>query len=611
MHSENERSSALSAESLQTFSIFRRLSPATIDQLQSELTVEHVNGGETLFQQGDDGDCLYVVVFGRLRVSIRDEAGDRIIREMGRGEVVGEMAILTGEPRSATVRAVRDTELLRLSKDGFERAVVHNPAAMLDISRLIVHRLQNPDPLPRQGRMSAIALLPANRDAPATELAQRLCDELTRAGHTVRRLDAEAVDQYLDETAAQHDAAYIEREVPRWLHEQELQHDLLVYVAESKPSEWTKLCLRQADLMLVIGQGGQACDVSDGLLQMLAQRKQDASCSTELVLLYDRATQSPAHTAGWLEKLQVSGHHHIDARDARDISHLARMLTREAIGLVLGGGGARGFAHIGVLKALDEANIPIDLIGGTSMGSIVAAQCAAGWSWETIRDNCRAAFISGGSLDDYTVPIMALLRGRRYKRMLVNLFGDLRIEDFPRPFYCCSTNLTRSIGMVHTQGLAHQWVGASIAVPGLGPPVFHEREVLVDGGVVNNLPADIMLARGRGPVFAVSVTPDTELPLDDDYPDMISPWKVLLSRLNPLGRKINVPGIGSILMQTAWISQATAGAKIKRQVDLFFEPPVDAFRLRDWHALDELIEIGYQHAVERIAHWRRARNDGS
>jgi len=585
--------------------VFRRLSPQTQRSLQSELTIERVRGGETLFKQGDAGDCLYVIVFGRLRVLIADDSRQRVVREMGRGELVGEMAILTGEPRSATVRAVRDTELLRLSKAGFERAVVHNPAAMLDMARLIVRRLQHPDPLPGRGRMSAVALVPAQADVPTGELARRLTDALAAAGHHVRRLDGGAVDQFLDETAAAHETNYIEREAPRWLHEQERQHDLLIYVAESQPSAWTRLCLRQADLVLIVGRGCQPCVVSDGLAQMLASRKDDAACSTELVLLYDRARQSPSQTRTWLNALNVAAHHHVDIDYADDVARLGRMITREAIGVVLGGGGARGFAHIGVLRALEEANLPIDLIGGTSIGAIIAGQHAVGRTWEQIRDNCRKAFIAGGSLDDYTVPVMALLRGRRYKKMLCSLFGDLRIEDFPRPFFCCSTNLTRSIGMVHTEGVAHQWIGASIAVPGLGPPVFHQREVLVDGGVVNNLPADIMLEKGRGPVFAVSVTPDTELPLDDDYPDMISPWKVLFSRINPFARTLNVPGIGSILMQTAWISQATAGAKIKRQVDLFFEPPVASFRLRDWHALDELIEIGYRHGREKIEQWKR------
>jgi predicted acylesterase/phospholipase RssA/CRP-like cAMP-binding protein len=591
-------------DSLSSFPIFRSLSADTLRRLETHISRVRVRGGETLFEQGDAADCMYVVVYGRLRITIRGPDGEeRIIRELGRGQPVGELAILTGEARSATVRVIRDTELLQLSLEGFQQLIATSPQAMLELARLIVHRLQHPERSPGHGRMTALALLPASDDVPVEALAEKLTAALDAAGHHVRRLDADAVDEYLDEARAATDAEYIERELPRWLHEQESQHDLLVYVGEAEPSQWTSLCLRQADTVLVIGRGGEPCHITAGLAEMLAQRKGPASCRTELVLLYDSTKSLPLHTLTWLDPLGVEAHHHVDLQKAGDVERLARMLTGEAIGLVLGGGGARGFAHIGILKALAEANIPVDLVGGTSMGSIVAAQCAAGWGWEQIRDNCRRAFIQAGSLDDYTIPIMALLRGRRYKRMLIKLFGELYIEDLPLPFYCVSTNLTRCVPMIHTRGLVHQWVGASIAVPGLGPPVFFNREVLVDGGVVNNLPADIMINFGRGPVFASSVTPDTELPLDDDYPDQISPWRVLLSRLNPLGKPLGVPGIGSILMQTAWISQATAGATVRRNVDLYFEPPVAEFRLRDWHALDELIELGYRHAREKLVEW--------
>ena len=594
-------------ESLASFPIFRSLSPDTLRELESHITRVRVRGGETLFDQGDAADCMYVVAYGRLRITIRSHDGqERIIRELGRGEPVGELAILTGEPRSATVRVIRDTELLRLSLEGFQRLIATSPQAMLELARLIVHRLQHPERSPGHGRMTALALLPASDNIPLEPLAEKLTAALAAAGHHVRRLDATAVDEYLDEKRATADPDYIERELPRWLHEQESQHDLLIYVGEAEPSQWTALCLRQADTVLIVGRGGEPCHITAGLAEMLAQRKGPASCRTELVLLYDSTQTRPLHTLTWLDPLGVEAHHHVDLHRNGDVERLARMLTGEAIGLVLGGGGARGFAHIGILQALEEANIPVDLVGGTSMGSIVAAQIAAGWSWQQIRDNCRRAFIQAGSLDDYTIPIMALLRGRRYKKMLTKLFGDLQIEDLPLPFYCVSTNLTRCVPMIHTRGLVHQWIAASIAVPGLGPPVFFNREVLVDGGVVNNLPADIMLNFGRGPVFASSVTPDTELPLDDDYPDQLSPWTVLLSRLNPLAKTMAVPGIGSILMQTAWISQATAGATVRKNVDLYFEPPVATFRLRDWHALDELIDLGYRHGREKIAAWRAA-----
>lgn len=592
------------AAALTSFPVFATLSHQTLKQLDSQLSRVTFKGGETLFHQGEPGDCLYVVVYGRLRVSVFADTGqEQILRELGRGEPVGEMAILTGEPRSATVRAVRDTELIRLSKQGFERLVMTSPAAMLEISRLIISRLKRPDPSPGQDRMSAVALLPANKDIPIQELADGLVAALSKQHH-IRRLDSSAVDHYLRDAAASHEPGYIEREVPRWLHEQESKHDMLVYVAEPSTSEWTGLCLRQADTVLVVANADQQDQISPGLVELLAERNGPACCRTELVLLYDSAKGKPSGTNAWLELLDVADHHHIDPHNFSDVERLCRMLTHEAIGLVLGGGGARGFAHIGVLRAMEECGVPVDLIGGTSMGSIVAALRAMGLDWQSIRDACQRAFIESGSLDDYTLPVMALLAGRRYKRMLVRMFGEQSIEDLPIPFFCVSTNLTRCIPMIHRRGLLHRWVGASIAVPGLGPPLFYQREVLVDGGVVNNLPADVMKSFRRGPVLACSVTPDTELPLDREYPEFVSPWWVLFNRLNPFAEKMAVPGIGSILMQTAWLSQATAGATVRKTVDVFFEPPVANFKLRDWHALDQLIELGYRHALEKIAAWK-------
>ncbi|MCA9270028.1 MAG: cyclic nucleotide-binding domain-containing protein, partial [Planctomycetales bacterium] len=334
------------AAALSQLAVFGQLSPSTLQGLQSELQRTRVRGGEILFEQGDPGDAMYVVIYGRLRVSLIDEAGQpRLLRELGRGEPVGEMAILTGEPRSATVRAIRDTELVRLSKAGFERLIAANPQAMLEIARVIIHRLQHPTGPSTHQRMTALALLPARAGLPVAQLAERLTDALSAAGHNVRRLDAQAVDQYLDETAAANDTGYIERELPRWLHEQESQHDLLIYVAEPEASAWTGLCLRQADTLLIVGAGSGACDVSSGLAELLAQRKGPAACRTELVLLYDRAGASPTGVADWLAALDVVAHHHVRLDQPDDIAHLGRMLTGQAIGLVLGGGGARGFAH--------------------------------------------------------------------------------------------------------------------------------------------------------------------------------------------------------------------------------------------------------------------------
>ena len=271
-----------------------------------------------------------------------------------------------------------------------------------------------------------------------------------------------------------------------------MQHDLLVYVGDPLPSSWTRLCVRQADLVLLVGRGA-AGTLEPGLLETIGPAGGPAGARRELVLLYDSGQRMPCGTADWLARVPVSAHHHVDPRLPRDYDRLARMLTGRAVGLVLGGGGARALAHIGVIRALEEAGIPIDLVGGTSSGAIIGGQCASGWESARILAQSRKVLIDHGSLNDFTLPVIALRRGRRYIRMLESLFADGRIEDLPLSFFCVSTNLTRSTCMVHRAGLLSEKVGASGAVPGLSPPTADGRDILVDGGVLNNLPVDVLL----------------------------------------------------------------------------------------------------------------------
>ncbi|MHC4220117.1 MAG: patatin-like phospholipase family protein, partial [Planctomycetota bacterium] len=319
----------------------------------------------------------------------------------------------------------------------------------------------------------------------------------------------------------------------------------------------------------------------------------------ELVLLYDGARQSPSGTAGWLKQLPFDAHHHVDEHADDDLARLGRMLTGTAVGLVLGGGGARGFAHIGVLRALGESGIPVDLIGGTSMGAFIGAQCACDWDWRTMLDRNGRAFVESGSLMDYTLPMLSVVAGRRFYRVIRNIFGDQRIEDLRRPYYCVATNLTRADAVVHRTGPLGRWVATSMAIPGMVPPVFVEGEILVDGGLLNNLPTDIMRSSGRGPVLAVSVNA-AKLAVDRDYPDCMSGWRVLWSRVNPFAPSIRVPNLTTILARSATLRPSSPQSPRPADVDLLFEPPVSHVRLLDWSALETLVDIGYRSALERL-----------
>lgn len=585
--------------------LFASLADPVLRRLTPELSTVRLNGGDTLFDEGDPGGSLYVVVFGRLRAVQRDSSGNqRVLGEIGRGESVGEMALLTGEPRSATVSAIRDTELVKLTKVAFEQLVEREPRVMLEMSRLLIERYQRMLQPTAETRPVTLAVVPCHADVPIAEFAHGLVGALS-PGRDVLWLDAARLRR--ERGVPDGDALDLDSpELAGWLHEQELQQEFLVYVGDPAPSPWTRLCVRQADVVLFVGWSGAAGRIATGLQDVFGVRPA-IGARRELVLLYDSAQRMPEGTADWLSRIAAHDHHHLDPRRPAHYERLARMLTGNAVGLVLGGGGARGLAHIGVIRALEEAGVPIDLVGGTSAGAIVGGQLACGWDSARILEESRRVLVNDGSLNDYTLPLVALLRGDRYIRMLDKLFLERHIEDLPVSFFCVSANLTRSVCMVHRSGLVRRRVAASSAVPGLGPPIIDGRDLLVDGGIVNNLPIDIMRRFGRGPVVASSVSPRAEVALDRDYGTYPSPWRLLFSRLNPFGTPLPVPGIASTIMRTVTLQQFTAGNRARPGVDLVIEPSCVSYKLLDWSAIDRIMDTGYRAAVPMIERWQAER----
>lgn len=584
--------------------LFGELDAEMLRWLAPRCTRVHVRGGETLVRQGDAGDALFVVAYGRLRVVLIDETGaGRILGEIGRGETVGEMALLTGEARSSSVIAVRDSEVIRVGRDEFERLTTDHPRMMLELIRVLIARYQDALREQRAARLSTLAVLP-HAAVPVRVFTRELVRVLRCHVPRVLHVDAERARAAVDQRRG---GAERIASLAAWLHDVELEHDLVVYEADPDDTAWTTACLRQADTILHVGSGG--ADPPQSPPEALSHARSGAvRPRTELVLLHAPGAP-PSATAAWLRTLPgVDQHHHVTVDDNRDYDRVARCLLGTGIGLVLGGGGARGLAHIGVLRALDEGGIPVDRIGGTSAGANVAAMHALGWSWDRILEQTRRTFVDGGSLQDYTLPVHSLLRGERYHRIGEVLYGDARIEDMRIPFFCVSTNLTRGEAFVHRTGLVRRGLRASMTVPGIAPAVFEGREVLVDGGVLNNLPVDVMRSLGPGSVIGVNVSPRQEMRLDADYADTPSPWRSLAGRL--FGAPSRIPTIASILTRVATIPRVAVESDPRNQPDLLLEPPVAGFKLLQWSAIDALVEIGYRHALERLEQWERAGDAG-
>jgi NTE family protein len=264
---------------------------------------------------------------------------------------------------------------------------------------------------------------------------------------------------------------------------------------------------------------------------------------------------------------------------------------------VLSGGGARGFAHLGVVRAMRECNIPVDLVGGTSMGAILGAGVALQWDDRELITRFRRAFVDSRPLSDVTLPLVSLVAGRKVGRLLRSVFGEMDISDLPLPYFCVSTNLTSGRVEVHERGPLWQWLRASVAIPGVLPPVFQHGEVFVDGGAMNNLPVDVMRERGRGPVVGVDVGSDPAFTTDLEATDLPPVWK-LMNWARGGGRR---PNIFQILWRSGMVNSAAATAGQRARSDLVLRPPLESIDLLNWRAFDSAVEIGYRHAMRELA----------
>ena len=577
--------------------LFNAVDSAMLEAIEQELESVRLPGGQTLFSQGDAGDSLYVLAHGRLSVSIAVDGHEQVIGEVGRGQVVGEMAVLTGEPRSATVRAVRDSELIRFSKPAFERVIEKDPRTMTLISRRLISRLRQSNRGTFHARVSTIALVPVHPGVPLKEFAERFVKALSQQG-TCAHVSAETAG--LPDLSDRHAGSILE--------EYETRFQYVVYQADAASTEWTQLCIRQADRILLVGRGDQRPGPETISPEIAEFGRAKTTTETQLVLLHPDSSDRPKGTLEWVHALGVDNkYHHVRLGSAPDHERLARILTGHAVGLVLGGGGARGFAHIGVLRAFAECGIPIDFIGGTSMGSVIAAQHAAGFDFETMVAINRKGWIAMDPLRDKTLPVMALLSGRKLDAMIEMMFQDLQIEDLWVKYFCVSANLSQARTMVHQEGPLKKWVRASMAIPGVAPPVFDHGDLLIDGGVLNNLPGDIMKKICGGMVIVVDVSPQKDLTVDSMTERAPTSWEILASRVNPLQETIMVPNVLAIMMRTVMLSSTQTSHEIARDVDLYLRPPIDKFSLFEWKSLEKLADVGYEFARIKLRDWWQQR----
>ena len=527
-------------------------------------------GGRPLYRAGQPADTLYFVRSGRLGV-VRDTQGGApdLIGVIKPGEPAGEMALIAGTPHSATVTALRDSEILALSRQTFFAEARKHPDVMAELARLMILRARQPLSRGAAGRPTVFGFVAVSPGVDAQGFTQSVAQAARELGFTAEVIGSEAAHQSTE-----------------WFSRVEYANDLVLLTAGPDETDWAHLCARQVDRLFLLGRGDlpapkEPASVVRAAVQLHRQ--------TDLILIQSPEAVRPSGTEAWVESQHAIRHFHV-RRMGRDIARMARIITGTSVGLALSGGGARAYAHVGVIRALREAGHPIDFLAGASMGAVVAAGYAAGWDDQEISDRIRAAFVTSNPLGDLTFPMVAMTRGLTVESRLKQHFGEIDIGDLWLPFLCTSSNLTTAETFQHRKGKVRRALRASVALPGILPPVVMGDDVLVDGAVMCNLPTELMRSWHQGPVVGVDVAVADGL----NAQDIASPPSFL--RWIASGEWRRGPPIVSILIRAATAPTARETITSHEACDLLIIPRIEGVELRDWRAFEPAVAAGYQAA---------------
>ncbi|KAL0979156.1 hypothetical protein UPYG_G00181440 [Umbra pygmaea] len=616
-----------------------------VRQIDFALDWMAVEAGRAVYRQGDKSDSTFIVLSGRLRsVIAKDNGKKELAGEYGRGDFIGVVEALTHMNRATTVHAIRDSELAKLPEGALSSIKRRYPQVVTRLIHLLGQKIlgnmqQVKGPLATGGlalhtptskwdsgnpasNLSTVTILPVSEEVPITAFTLELQHALSAIGPTLL-LTSDTIKQRLG--AAALDSVH-EYRLSSWLGQQEDIHRIVLYQSDYTLTPWTQRSIRQADCIIIVGLGEAEPTVGEleRMLESSAVRAQK-----QLVLLHREDGPPPQGTVEWLnmrswisKHLHLSCPHRVFSKKSfpklkppdrhSDFSRLARVLTGNSIALVLGGGGARGCSQVGILKALNEAGIPVDMVGGTSIGSLMGALYAEEKSSCRMRVRAREWAMDMGSffkkVFDLTYPVTSMFSGASFNNSTSAVFKDKQIEDLWIPYFSITTDITASSMRVHTDGSLWRYVRASMSLSGYLPPLCDPKDghLLMDGGYINNLPADVARSMGAKVVLAIDVGSQDETNLTN-YGDSLSGWWLLWKRFNPLAEKVQVLNMAEIQTRLAYVCCVRQLESVKdSEYCEYIRPPIDRYGTLDFGKFDEIAEVGYQHGKTVFDVWSRS-----
>jgi len=606
------------------FSVFTPQELAAITKLFVE---RRVAAGDTVCVEGEPGDSFLVIAAGELEVS----GGGRVVRRLGPGEFLGEVSLLLGGARTATVTAARSSTLLVLGKEAFDQTLLAHPKVLEYLSRILSRRLATAArtrPPARRSTSVAVTGSPALRgkSLTAASLALFLAEFsggsvlLLRVGAAAAALEKLCTASESEiQAAVQHGAAGVatlDLEAPRDANELQLV------------DAWNALLERLAEHRFVV------IDLGAGPPTLVAAARQFANHRVELVAepgaatkgalavvnLHNRASAPRAishcepfvlpndGTLGRGSALELALRLQAAPRSPASppLRRLARKLLGSTVGIAVGGGAAFGIAHLGVLQALEEADIPIDLLAGTSMGSIVALGYATGLTPREMIEIAERIGTKRTTLSalDFTLSRPGLLAGNRLIDIFMPLAKGTDFRELVVPCRTVATDIESGECVTIDEGPLDMAFRASCSVPVLWAPVRYRGRVLVDGGVVNPVPADTVQAMGADVVIAVNAVP----PLRRGVDTVLSRVYKRINRLNPLaylGGSRDLPNLFDVTMNSIQQLQHELGNFKAISADVRIVPDLSEFTWIEFYRPKELIARGFEAGVRAVPEIRR------
>lgn len=536
---------------LSTIPMFAALPAETLTKLVRVTKQVELPGGQELFHAGDEADALYVVRSGRVEIVGVD---GNVIRVVGPGHVIGELALLTGGTRAATIRARRDSTFVRLAKPAFERVVAGDARASRGLASTLAAQIQGDTASVRRASASTATPRPdviaviAGSDETSRAVTSEIVAELDRLGMEVaspRKVTA---------------AKLLELEITT----DHVVLDAGQIGADKAALTWQQFCLRQADRIVIVAGASTRLDHLPHA---------DELRSVDLVIL-----DAPER----IDELRAAtGAQTVTARPRAELTEISGRLARRyagrSVGLVLSGGGARGLSHLGVIAELEAAGIVVDRVTGASMGSFIAALYASGVSMEELDARCHEEYVRRNPVGGYRLPIVSLSSGKNGHAMLDRTFGDLRVEQLPKMLATTSVDIHAAELVVHDRGRIKDAVGASISLPAVFPPYQFEGRMLVDGGVMDNMPVAPLTVRDEGPIIVVDVADSSR----DNNPERI-------------------PSLMETLMRSLTIASTREAKRSQDEVTMIIRPHNRGVGLLEFHQMDTLVEAGRVAAREAL-----------